>query len=154
MHPNGREILQGVQSTLATYVLPEVQSGYARTEIMLVQALLGIVANEWDGAAQRLVDENAAMRMLAARGAEALREVDTALAEELRMLATGSDASVRISDLSTAHEKLREAIGRAAVVIENSDSPALEALRGDVIQLLRADAKSRAIPLMGPRADG
>ena len=64
MRPNSVEILQGIQGTLMTYVQPEVQGDYARTELMLVNILLGIVANAWDGAAQGLVDDNAALRDL------------------------------------------------------------------------------------------
>ena len=72
MRPNGQEVLRGVQNTLVTYILPELQSDYARTELMIVHTLVGIVAEEWDGVAQRLVDDNAALRELARRGVEAL----------------------------------------------------------------------------------
>ena len=47
MRPNSVEVLQGIPGTLMTYVLPEIQSDYARTELMLVNMLLGIVAGRW-----------------------------------------------------------------------------------------------------------
>ena len=81
MHPNGEELLRGAQGTLTTYVLPEVQSAYARSEMMIVHVLLGMVANEWDGAAQRLVDGNATLRALARRVAETLGNAGAAGAE-------------------------------------------------------------------------
>jgi hypothetical protein len=88
MRPNGQELLRGVQSSLITYVLPELQTEYARTELMLAHVLLGIVAGEWDGAAQQLIDDNAALRELAHRGSDVL---DADLADELRVIAAESD---------------------------------------------------------------
>ena len=158
MHPNGEELLRGAQGTLTTYVLPEVQSAYARSEMMIVHVLLGMVANEWDGAAQRLVDGNAALRALARRAAEALEaaggEAGDALAVELRSLAGGVDASVRITELTASRDALRAAIGRAGVLIQGSDTPAMRSLRGEIIEHLRGDLESRSLPLLGPRADG
>ena len=154
MRPNGEELLRGVQSSLTTYVLPELQTAYARTELMLVQALLGILASEWDSGAQRLVDDNAALRELALRGAEALDSADASLAGELRALAGEAEPSLRLSDLAAANGRLRGAIGRLGALLEGTDTPALGELRAAVIEHLRADAESRSRSLLGPRADG
>ena len=161
MHPTGEELLRGVQGTLTTYVLPEVQSAYARSEMMIAQVLLGMVANEWDGAAQRLVDGNATLRALARRVGEALGNAGeelgggaTALATELRSLAAGVDASVRISELTDSRDALRAAIGRAGVLAQGSDTPAMRSLRREIIEHLRGDLESRSLSLLGPRADG
>lgn len=156
MRPNGDEVLRGVQSSLLTYILPELQTAYARTELTIVQALLGIVAGEWDGAAQRLVDDNRSLRELARRGAEALASQDDAaeLADEVRSLAEETDPSLRLSDLSAANGRLRDALGRLGAHLEGAEAPALRELRAALIERLRAEAESRALPLLGPRADG
>ena len=160
MRPNGEELLRGIQNTLATYVLPEIQSPHARFELVLVTALLGVAAGEWDGAAQRLVDDNAALRELAGRGAAALvtapelAETGALLADELRALAGETDSSLRLSDLSAANGRLRAALARLGALIEGSDAPALRELRAAVIDHLRAEAQGRALSLLGPRADG
>lgn len=156
MHPNGEEIVRGVQGALATHVLPELQSGYARSQMMIVQVLLGMAASEWDGAAQQLVDDNASLRALAARGADAVDEAgdDESLAGELRALAGETDASVRLSDLRANYEGLRAAIGRLAVLVEGSDAAALRALRPEVLGQLRNDLERRSLSLLGPRVDG
>ena len=154
MRPNGEELVRGVQSSLTTYILPELQSAYARTELMLDLALLGILASDWDSAAQRLVDDNAALRDLALRGAEALDSTDASLAGELRSLAGGAVPSLRLSDLAAANGRLRGAIGRLGALLEGADTPALGELRAAVIEHLRADAESRSRSLLGPRADG
>ena len=154
MRPNGEELLRGVQSSLTTYVLPELETAYARTELMLVQALLGILASEWDSGAQRLVDDNAALRELARRGGEALDSADASLSGELRSLSGEAEPSLRLSDLAAANGRLRGAIGRLGALLEGTDTPALGELRAAVIEHLRADAESRSRSLLGPRADG
>ncbi len=156
MRPNGEEILRGVQGALMTFVLPELQTDYARTELMAIQTLLGIAASDWDGAAQRLVDDNATLRDLARSAADALASVapDDAFAGELRALADETDASLRLSDLRAANDRLRDAIGRLGARLEGVGVPALRELRAAIIAYLRADLESRALPLMGPRADG
>jgi len=156
MRPNGEEMLRGIQQSLLTYVLPELQTEYARTELVVIIALLGIVVGEWDGAAQHVLDDNAALRELAHRGAEALapRSGAAALAAELRSLAGEADASVRIPDLSAAHERLHDAVGRLGVFIQDAEAVDLRELRAAIIERLRLEAESRSYALLGPRADG
>ena len=154
MRPNTEDLLRGLQASLLTYVLPEVQTPYARTELMITYALLGIAANEADGAAQRLVDDNAAMRELARRATGALPSDASALDDELRLLAAENDHSLRLSDLSAANERLRDAIGRLGVLLEGREEPPLRELRAALIEHLRAEAEVRNYQVLGPRADG
>ncbi len=155
MRPNEQEVLQGIMGALGTYILPELQTDHARLELMLITVVLGTLVTEVDGAAQKLVEDNAALRELARRGADALagaRNPD--LAGELRALANGIDPSVRLSDLSAANDKLHAAIGRLGVLVESSDEPAMRELRSAVIERLRAEAESRELSVLGPRMDG
>ncbi len=157
MRPNGEEVLRGIQGSLAAYVLPELQSAYARTELMLALGLLGLVADEWDTTAQRLVDGNAALRALARRAAGALGAMpgaQAALADELRSLAGEAEGSLRLSELSGANDRLRGAIARVAAVVQESDAPAFGALRAEIIRHFQAEAEARSLSLLGPRADG
>ena len=157
MRPTEAEVLRGIQGTLATYILPEVQTEHTRLEVMLVIAVLGAVAGELDGAAQRLVEDNGALRDLARRGADALNGSDaetSSLAEELRRLAGENDASVRLSELSSSNDRLHAAIGRLGALAETSDVPSMRELRSTIIGRLRAETESRALSLLGPRADG
>jgi hypothetical protein len=150
LRPTTDELLRGLQASFLTYVLPEVQSEFVRTELMISYALLGIAASEWDGAAQRLVDDNGALRALAGRAAAEID--DQPLAAELRALAEETDASVRISELAAANTRLRDAIGRLGVTLEGREG--LRDLRAALIGHLRAEAESRNHNVLGPRADG
>lgn len=150
MRPTTDELLRGLQASLLTHVLPEVQTDFVRTELMLTYALLGIAAGEWDGAAQRLVDDNAAMRSLAARAAAEID--DASLASDLRSLADETDASIRLSELSAANTRLRGAIARLGVALEGDDGR--RDLRDAVIEHLRVESEARNHHVLGPRSDG
>ncbi|MEX2160046.1 MAG: hypothetical protein WEB04_11650 [Dehalococcoidia bacterium] len=154
MRPTTEELLRGLQGSLLTYVLPELQTNHGRTELMLTYALLGIAANEVDGAAQRLVDDNVAMRAIAREAADTLTPIDAALAAELRALANETDASVLVSELSSTNTRLRGVIGRAGVLLEERNEPSLHDLRAAIITHLRAEAQQRNHEVLGPRSDG
>lgn len=152
MRPNGEELLQGVRAALIEYILPEVRTDYARTELTLIHVLLGIAAAEWDAAAQRLVDDNAALRDLARRAAEAID--DEALAGELRSLAGEEDRSLLLSDLRAANDRLHGAVGRVGARFEGEERVELEELRSEIIARLIEEAEATSHSPMGPRADG
>jgi hypothetical protein len=155
MRPSSGELVRGVQGTLLTYILPHVSDDFARQELLLAVALLGLAAGEWEGEVQQLQDDNVALRGLLERGADALAEADAhvELAGELRAIAQGTDASARVPDLKASNDELRAAIGRLAVVLEEQDDASLRWLRTDVIDLLRHDLERRARSLLGSRAD-
>jgi hypothetical protein len=154
MRPSTEELLRGLQGSLLTYVLPELQTNHARTELMLTYALLGIAASEVDGAAQRVVDDNVAMRALASDAGDALASIDSALAAELRACAAETEGSLRISDLARANARLRDAIGRAGAALEGRPEEALRDLRSAIITHLLAEAEARNHLVLGPRSDG
>jgi hypothetical protein len=156
MHPNSEEVLRGVAGALVTHVLPELQSQYARAQLMFSVSMLGVVASGLDSGAQQLIDDNASLRALALRAADALsNERDAAaLRDDLRAAGAGTDASLLLSDLSASSSRLRDAIARLGVFLEATGAPALRPLRDDVIETIRAQTEARALSLLGPRADG
>ena len=156
MHPTNDEVLRGVAGALVTHVLPELQSPYARAQLMFSATMLAVVANGIDAAAQQLVDDNATLRALALRSADTLSDEAYAvdIRDELRALGAGADASLRLTDLAAASERLLDAIGRLGALLETNDTPASRSLRSDLIEALRAHTEARALSLLGPRADG
>jgi hypothetical protein len=148
MRPGAEEIVRGVQASLLTAVLPEIQTEYTRTQVTLMYVLLGIVANGLDGGYERLLADNGALRELASRAADAVAAQDV-LANELRSLAS-TGPSLRLSELSSANMALAAALARIAA----SDTAELASIRSEIIDWLRADAEARSLSLMGPRSDG
>ncbi len=158
MRPNSAELLQGIQGSLSTYILPDLQTDFARTELMLVQMLLGVVVQGYDDAAQGLVDDNAALRSLAADAAQVLHSAplgdSEALAERLQQLSKETDASVRLSELTEANDRLRDAIGRVGVLLQSEMSQEHAGLRTAIIEHLHRELERLPRNLMGPRSDG
>jgi hypothetical protein len=153
MRPNAEELLRGIQRSLASYVLPEVQSDYARAEVMFSSMMLGVLIRDLDGAAQQLVEDSAALRALALRGAEELAAAaEPELGAELRRLAATRDSTARLSGLSRANQELTAAIARLAVLVEERDE--LSGLRATVIEALRVRSERASHQMLGPRADG
>jgi hypothetical protein len=158
MRPKSTELMKGMQGALMTYILPEMQSDYARTGLMLMQALLGVAINDIDDAAQNLVDENAALRSLAGEAAGVLAENPLvgheALAGELQTLASGHDNSVRLSALRSGNDDLRRAVAELGAALVGSTSPQHVELRAGVVAHLRQELERLPHNLMGARADG
>jgi hypothetical protein len=154
VRPNAEELLKGIQRSLMSYVMPEVQSDHARAEVMFSNLMLGVLTRDLDGAVQLLVDDNAWLREAGRTGATALTAagVEGDLATELERLAETADPSLRLSDLARANEDLAGAIARLAVIAE--ERPELSRLRGDVIEMLRARSERWTHSMLGPRADG
>lgn len=148
MRPNAEEIVRGVQTSLLTLVLPEIQTEYTRTQVTLMYVLLGIVANGLDGGYERLLADNSTLRELAARAADAVGAQDV-LANDLRSLAS-TEPSLRLSELASTNMALAMALARVAA----SDAPELASIRAEIIDWLRGDAEARSLALMGPRSDG
>ena len=95
MRPNAEEIVRGVQASLLSIVLPEIQTEYARTQVTLMYVLLGIVANGIDVSCERLLADNGALRELTARAADAVATPEV-LANELLSLAS-TEPSLRLT---------------------------------------------------------
>lgn len=92
---------------------PSVHPADRASALGLSAALLGMAAEVWDGMADRLVTENAAIRLILAK--------DPAYAE----LAGGSEGSLRISVLKAANDKLRAALIDLQTAAESRGDKAL-----------------------------
>ena len=143
VRPGGEAILRGIQRSLATLVLPEVKGQYAVAQIQYALLLLNALAGEWDGAAQRLVDENTALRSALALAADGVH--DLALAAELRAGASSVDADVRVSTLTAANDRLHGLVVRALA----PDSGLLVGPRAAILATLRDLALARLPTAIG-----
>lgn len=113
VRPNGEQILRGVERSLLTHVLPELSSPYAQAQVRYAALLLNLLAAEWDDAAQRLLDDNAALRAWCGRAANALAHAQPGLADTLRAAAREQEPDIRLSTLSAANDRLRALTTRA-----------------------------------------
>jgi hypothetical protein len=105
MKPGLEMMLPGLAGTLALRVLPELPpESYAVGDTRLTAALLLMIAQQAEKAADVLANENAAMRALFARAADTpLEKVQRA---QLRTAAGTSDPNLRITTLEAGNAAL------------------------------------------------
>lgn len=106
MRPDPPKVLSGVAMTLLTQVMPEIQSPFGVQTVSLAGGLAMMVAEEFDRAASRLVEENAAVLEILQRARGVIHEggieekLETAMGE-----LPGSD--LRVSALQAENDRLR-----------------------------------------------
>jgi hypothetical protein len=155
MRPTHLELIQGLLATLLTDVLPEVKTTYAQWQTQIALLVLGVLAQEWDGAVQDLLDENRDLRDLFARTARTVEGFDrdggtslTGLAPDLKGRAEEADGEpYTISALSARNSELRALLTRLLVtcedIAEQRGYESLQPLRDEAYALLRQKAGKR-----------
>lgn len=159
MRPNGLEVIQGIQNSLMTQVLPDVRSAYAQAQLIYISLLLAALARYWDDSVQNLVDNGREMRELFALAADAIESAAgaapdlRALATDLRAEAAGSAPSLRMTALLEESDRLQGLLARLAPLCDRSEvEPALAALqpvRQRLLDYLRREAQQRIVPILG-----
>ena len=155
MRPSHMELIQGLQATLMADVLPELKSAYAQWQTQMALLVLGVLALEWDGAVQDLLDENRNLRDLfrrAAQAVEGLGHDDSTpladLAADLKGKAQEADAEpYTISALAARNGDLRALLTRLLAACEDVAEPrgreSLRPLRDEAYAFLRRQAGKR-----------
>jgi hypothetical protein len=147
MKPSVSELLAGGAMTLATGVVPLLEANpYGKGHATIVMMLALLAAQEVEKAADVLHTENARLRTLFSRAAQA--PVAQELAVTLRAAGeAAAGASLRVSALQTENAALRALLIRLhAAVEENAEVWAAE-LDGEIWALLRDGARARLVEL-------
>lgn len=135
MKPEVPAVLAELAGLVARNAVPGVDPAERAGALSLSAALLGMAAEAWDGAAQRLVEENRALRaLLSAAGDRAGRDA---------WLAGGVDDDLRISALSAANARLRAALIDLHAAVELDSSPEARVLEAQIWDELRRSTERR-----------
>ena len=125
MKPSAPQVLADLAGLSIRNAAPDVAPAARAGQLGLSALLLGLAAEMWDGAADILVRENAALRDLLADGAAL--SADGARRRWLSELSGGRDESLRVSDLERANAELKVAlIALHAELERRDDAPARE----------------------------
>ena len=76
MRPDPPRVLVALAGTLGMQVLPEVATPFAQQSVTLTAVLAVLLAQEWDRAASRLIEENAAVVELLSRARGLVGDVE------------------------------------------------------------------------------
>ncbi|WP_374414416.1 hypothetical protein [Novosphingobium colocasiae] len=134
MKPDVSIAVAELANRLRTDLLAEL-TGFRASVAAMGAAMLDMVADEWDGAAARLVRENRAFRALLDRGGALYGSAP----------AGGSDEDLRISALTTENDRLRGLITTLMERLEDDASPPAASLLDAIWQELAQTVKERQI---------
>lgn len=135
MKPDIPAVLAELAGLIARNAVPDVDPAERAGALGLSAALLGMAAEAWDGAAQRLVEENEALRaLLSEAGDRAGRNA---------WLAQAVDDDLKISTLSAANARLRAALIELHAAVEGDDAPDARALESRIWEELRLSTERR-----------
>ncbi|MFZ5728221.1 MAG: hypothetical protein ACOY4G_02620 [Pseudomonadota bacterium] len=143
MKPSAPQVLADLAGLSMRNAAPDVAPAARAGQLGLAALLLGLAAEMWDGAADILVRENAALRALLADGA-ALSE-DAARRRWLSELSAGGDGSLRISDLEAANAELKVALIALHAELERRSDEAARDLEARVWDELARSTERRKL---------
>ena len=135
MKPDIPAVLAELAGLVARNAAPDVDPAERAGALSLSAALLGMAAEAWDGATQRLVEENRALRALLADAGDH--------AGPIAGLAGAEDDDLTISVLSAANARLRAGLILLHAAVEAEDSPEGRALESRIWQELRLSTDRR-----------
>lgn len=147
MKPDPSHVLERVMQSLLAEIAPAVQPAYRQASVAMHAMLLGSVREEFDRAAARRAEENAALRALFADAAATLG--DAGLRERLASAARTADASLRVPDLDAANLALRALLIELHAHVETLAGPEARRLEAAIWRELAASTERRKLAL-GP----
>jgi len=145
MIPDVTTVLNGIARSLMMDIGPEVTTPYGALNIQLASALLAMIGQDAERAAERLVEENDAVASLLADGVRIVD--DAALSDALQSAIAQPAASLRVSDLRQRNRTLRELLIRLHAGLETRNDPPARALEQRIWAELASSVSRRQLDL-------
>jgi hypothetical protein len=139
MTPDVPAVLADLAGLLVRNAAPDTPDAERASSLGLAAALLTVAAEVWDGAAQRLMEENRTIRRLLADGAALTDDPD------LAQFANRADQDLRLSILQAANAQLRAALVRLHAQMEAREDEQARALDEAIWAELRASTERRKL---------
>lgn len=138
MRPPVPLVAAGFSTRLGEEFVPKLE-GFSANNAAMMAAMMQMIAEEWDRAASRPVEENAIIRGILRRAADVLGD------PSLLALAGGADTDLRISSLEAANDTLRRALTDVHARVEATTGAAARELEQAIWDELRASVERRRI---------
>jgi hypothetical protein len=148
MIPSVAAVLNGIARTLLMDLLPHTTHAYGAQTLQLDAALAMMCAQEFDRAAARLAEENAALLALFADAAPVV--ADPSLRDALRAAATATAPSLLVSALHERNRALRELLIRLHAHVETLDGDAAAGLDARIWAELVESTRRRQLDMAMP----
>ncbi len=146
MIPSIASVLNGVARTLLMNMLPQTSDAYLAQTVQLDAILAMMCAQEFDRAAARLVEENAALVALFAAAAATV--TDDGLRAELQAKAAAPPCGLLVSELEQRNRELRAVLIRLHEHVEaRPDATTLnERIWSELVEATRRRQLDLAMP--------
>lgn len=147
MTPDPAKVLYTLAGVLGAQVLPEVRTPFGQQSVGLTSTLLFFLAQEWDRAAARLVEENTAVLELLTRAKTIVGEGDlhdSIVEAEGRI--PGSD--LHIQALQSENDYLRRILIDVHACVESLEGEPAALLNGLIWEELRQSTRRRHLESM------
>jgi hypothetical protein len=138
-------LLQTMGGSLMAGTALSLREDYQQKTGLMLGVLLLIASEESDRIADRLVEENGALRELFRRAAAALP--GSPLAERLAAAASGGGGSLRVSSLQPENHRLRALLIELHAHVEQGTSAAARSLDEEIWRELVRSNERRALTL-------
>lgn len=145
MKPEIPNVLEIIAGTLLFDVAPHVSPSYRQSSVGVTAMLLGMVREEWDRAAARRIEENAALRALFRDAVSAVSDTD--LRRRLEEAAASSDSSCLVSELERANDALRALLIELHAHVEQQTSAEARVIEAAIWRELAASTERRRLAL-------
>ncbi len=144
MSAEGARVLEVLTGYLMGEIAPNVGPGYRQASVGTAAAMLASLREEWDRIAERLVDENAALRHLFGGAASAVSDVE--LRARLEEAAASEEASLRVAQLEQTNDELRALVIDLHAHVEESEHPEAARIEREIWSELVASTERRRLP--------
>ena len=139
MTPTVPIVLNGLARTLLMDLAPQVTVAYAGQTVQLAGVLTMMIAQEFERAAARLVEENAAVEAILADAGD-----------DFASLAVAREPSLMVSALQARNRDLRAALTRLHAQVDTVDTPEARALEARIWTELVESTRRRLLDMAMP----
>jgi len=144
MTPTVPIVLNGLARTMLMDLAPQITVAYAGQTLQLASALTMMIAQEFERAAARLVEENAAVETLLVDAGDMVGD------PEVARLAAAREPSLLISALQARNRDLRAALTRVHAHVEGLDSSGARDLEARIWAELVESTRRRLLDMAMP----
>ena len=148
MVPSVAQVLNGVARSLLMELLPQATNAYGAQTLQLDAALAMLCAQEFDRAAARLAEENAALVVLLAGADPVITAED--LRQAVRSALAADAPGLLVSALHERNRSLRALLVRVHAQVEALDGAAARAVEARIWAELVESTRRRQLDLAMP----
>lgn len=142
MRPDTPKVLYGIAGALVMQIMPEVRTPIAGQTLTLSAALLSMVAQEFDRAAARLVEENRAVRALLAEASGVVSD-GTLRSRIAAEVADTAEHDFHVSALQAVNDRLRSLLTDVHAAVEATPGAAAAGLNERIWDELKESTRRR-----------